>query len=47
VIFVVFNSCSLPDLRGKLFADKQHFASSEPNILNITLTGRQPDVLRQ
>jgi hypothetical protein len=46
VMFVVFNSCNLPELRGKLFAEKQHFASSEGNILNVILTDGQTDVLR-
>lgn len=38
--FVIFNSYSLPELRSKLVAEKQPFASSELNILNLILTGQ-------
>ena len=40
VMFVDFNGHGLPELRGKLFAERQHFASGGLNILNIMPTGR-------
>ena len=45
--FVIFNSSSLPELRGKLFAEKQLYASSELDVLNLILTGQQPEPLHQ
>jgi hypothetical protein len=39
-VFVIFSNYSLPDLRGKLFA------SSEFTILNLSLTGQKPELLR-
>jgi hypothetical protein len=38
--FVIFNNFSLPEVRGKLFAEKQVFASSELNVWNLILTGQ-------
>jgi hypothetical protein len=42
--FVIFNSYSLPELRSKFFAEKQLFASSELNVLNLILTGQQQEL---
>lgn len=36
--FLLFNSYNLPELRGKLFAEKQMLASHELNVLNLILS---------
>jgi hypothetical protein len=36
--FLLFNSYNLPELRGKLFAEKQMLASNELNVLNLILS---------
>lgn len=38
--FLLFNSYNLPELRSKLFAEKQMLASNELNVLNLILSRR-------